>query len=450
MSVSVSLSESRAFGREALIVIGGGAVSGIVAAGLELIAGAGAPQLMAISFGAVVGLVANFADHKIDTPVLRLLLSIAGGFAAALLWTLNPILAGAAAGLLLGGAFALGEDHSGPERAAAISVYGFWMAAAVFVTHTFAVALEMAVVGHVFTGAVWGLFLAFAGGLRRLEWRRDEVIASFREAEADLKGELKRSVEGGRVLYEQILQEVERVPAKDRDRAEEIATETSQALIALCRRSDELGRAAERTSQRKLQMRVLSLDERIANTTDATVRRELEATLDELLEQVKVRRRFDLALARLEARQQRCFTALERLHVSLIQSASGGPGDDAAVLESIASLEKLSDEIRWRNLSVEELCEGEEGVEVDEEDSDELIAEIRAEMDGAAESSDDVEEVEFPTREESVEEPETPTVLDSAAFADEVDGSTADPPGTDGSLESTVEHVEVATAEHSG
>lgn len=448
MSVSVSLSENRAFGRESLIAIGGGVLSGVVATGLGVIAGATLPQLAALAFGALVGLAANFADDTNSTPMLRLILAIAGGAAMALLWPLNALIAGAAGGVLLGSAFVLGEEHSTVERLGLIGLYGLWMTAAVFVTQTLSGLVESAFIANVFTGATWGTFLAFAGGLRRLEWRRDEVLATFKAAEADLHGELASTVTSGRVLYEQILRELERAPAKDRERASEIASETSQALIALCRRADELQSASERTSERKLQMRVVELDERIAGTDDASVRRELEAALDELLHQVKVRKRLDVARARLEARQQRCFTALERLHVSLIQSGTGGSGDDAAVLESLSSLEKLTDEIRWRNLSVEELCGPADSPDASLEiDDDDLIATIRAGLESKPDVARDVVSNDEPA--------ETPTVLDTAAFADDVDASpeglSDGPPGTDGNLESESEvHVEHAHTKRPG
>jgi hypothetical protein len=447
MSVSVTLSEQRAFGREALTAIGGGVAAGAAAAVLNIIAGNPVPQLSALAFGLVVGLVANLADHHRGTPALRLVLGGFAGAAMAILWPINAILAGAAAGVLLGAAFVVGEDLGALESSAVASVYGFWMAAAVFVTQTLAGGIDTTFLAEVFTTTVWGLFVAFAGGLRRLEWRRDEILASFKEAEADLDGELEQTVASGRVLYEQIVQEIERVPARDRDRAQEIASETSQALIALCRRAAELRRAAERTSQRKLQKRVVELDDRIARSTDPTVRRELEATLDELLEQVKVRQRFDVARARLEARQQRCFTALERLHVALIQGAGGGQSDDTAVLESIASLEKLTDEIRWRNLSVDELCEG-PGADDSDTDSDTLIASIRDALDEEAES-----DVSNEWREVVDEPVDNPTVLDSAAFADDGEAALADdpdaPPGTDGSLEQESHDVAYAHADRS-
>lgn len=449
MSVSVSLREERAFGRESLIAIGGGVASGVVATGLAVIAGATLPQLAALAFGAIVGLAANFADDTNSTPMLRLILAIAGGATMAMVWPVHAVLAGAVGGLFLGGAFALGEDHSTFERSAIIAVYAVWMAAAVYVTQTLAGVVESALVANVFTGATWGTFLAFAGGLRRLDWKRDEVLANFREAEADLTGELAQTLKSGRILYEQILQELERTPERDHERAYEIASETSQALIALCRRAEELRSAAERTSARKLQLRVVELDERIGATGDATVKRELQAALDELLEQVKVRQRMDVARARLEARQQRCFTALERLHVSLIQSGTGGAADDAAVIESLVSLEKLTDEIRWRNLSVEELCDDDGSL--DEEstgDDEELIASIRAELDVNGDGV--VDEAERAAAAEDA----SGTVLDTSAFADEVEptdkGLDDGPPGTDGHLESeSAEHVEHAHSNRS-
>lgn len=428
-SVSVSVENPRKLTRETAILVGGGAMAGLVTSGLNLIAGEPVAALGALAFGGVVGLLVNLTDPRAGTPMLRLVLAILGGVTMALLLGLHWAPAAVVGGVLLGLALSLDDGDTRVERAFIVGMYGLALAGATFVTQTLAPLFDSALAASVFSGSTWGVFLAFAGGLKRLKWSRDEVIAEFDEALAELRGDERATLRSGRVLYEQIVRELDRTTdAGMRARAMEIADETSRALVAITRRADELRVAAERTSSRPLQQRIVDLDARIRDARDATVRRELEATLDELVQQVKVRRRFEVARARLEARQQRCFTALERLHVSLVQSSSGA--DDVAVRESIDSLERLTDEVRWRNLSVDELVEDGAPDGDDVVDSEDVVAEIRAELDAAAD--------------DEVVEPEAETVLHGA----ETGASLAEEPGgTDGHVE--VESAsEVATSRH--
>lgn len=429
MSVSVSVESPRKFTKETLIFVGGGALSGLIASGLHLIAGETIPALAALAFGGIVGLLANLTDPRAGTPMLRLVLAILGGASLAILLNVQWILAAAVAGVFLGIAFSLEDGDNAVEKGFFAVLYAVAMVAGLFVTSNVGAQIDVGLAQSVFAGSTWGVFLAFAGGLKRLKWTRDELRAEFNDAHAELQGDERETIRAGRVIYDQIVRELERTPDRaTRDRAVEIATETSRALIAITRRAQQLRQGAERTASRRLQGRIVELDERIEATRDATVRRELEATLEELVEQVKVRKRFDVAAARLEARQQRCFTALERLHVSLVQSTSGA--DDVAVRESIESLEKLSDEIRWRNLSVDELVSDGEPSSSSEEDVDDIVAEIRAELDSRsrdAEQSDDEDEVVLGGSEQ--------TVFDTAS--DSAPEASADPPGTDGSVSAT-------------
>ncbi len=439
MSVSVSVDNPRKLTRESLILVGGGALSGLVATGLNLIAGDTVFALTALAFGGVVGLLANLSDPKAGTPMLRLVLSILGGGLLAALAFVHWALAAAVGGALLGLAFSLEDGDDALEKSFLAGLYGLALIGGLFVTRTLGPMFDVDFASQLFTGATWGVFLAFAGGLKQLQWSRDEVLSELKDAYADLEGAERETIHSGRVLYEQILKELERTrEAATRDRAVEIATETSRALIALTRRSQELRIGALRTSQRQLGSRIVELDERIQNTQDPTVQRELEATLDELVEQVKVRKRFDVARARLEARQQRCFTALERLHVSLVQSASGA--DDGAVRESIENLERLSEEIRWRNLSVDQLVEGADEAMGDEFDSRVIIAELRDEV--VSEATEDEASAEETSGDATFDDetmlgdaPETRTVLDSGASSNEGGGADVDPPGTDGSVD---------------
>ncbi len=433
MSVSVTLENSRAYTREVLLLVGGGAAAGIVTQILELVASTSVPALAALTFGSVLGLGANLTDAREGTPMLRLILAILGGVVwAGLMMTVHPLVGAGVGGFLIGAGYSLEEGDTRLERAWNWTMYGIALALGAFTAATL-IPAGMGVVGLVSTGLIWGVFLAFAGGLKRLNFSRDVIVSEFKEAEAELSGQESENIRNGRALYDQIVRELERTPeARTRDRAEEIARETSRALIALARRASELSVAAEVTSQRHLQMRVIELDERIQAARDQDVRVQLEATLDELLEQLRVRERLDVARARIEAREERCFTALERLHVTLLQGASGALGE-GALDESIDNLEKLSDEIHWRNLSVEELVGDSERPR--ETPGQELLQRIR---ESHEESSEEV----------SLDLEAEPTVLDSESTLEEPEGDedvsdSKYPPGTDGSVAAVEEAAHV-------
>ncbi|GEM_PF-2734038 len=374
MSLSVSLNNSRAFGRETRVLIGGGILSGLIASVLGAAVGTASPLLPALTFGAILGLLANFSDLKAGTPMLRLIVSILGGVAWVILLPYHWALGAAVAGLFFGGAFSMDEKSLLSERALSWAMFSGALALAVFTTRGLFSQIGFSLMENVLSAATWGIFLSFASGLTRLEWNRNEILSSFKESYSEASGEERESIHAGRVLYEQILGELKRVDEKMGERARIIADETSQALLALTRRSGELKLAEERTKGRNLESRVFELDQKISKTRDKSVKKELEATLQEMVEQLRVRRRFGSARARLDARVQRCFTALERLHLSLVQI---GTGDNDAVLEdSLGAMEKLSEEIRWRNLSVDELL-GESSDEEHTLTSDSVVEEIR-------------------------------------------------------------------------
>ncbi len=370
--LSVSLNNSRAFGRESRVLIGGGILAGFIASVLGTAVGTVTPLLTVLTFGAIIGLLANFSDLKSGTPMLRLILSILGGVSWVLLMPFHWAIGAAVAGLFFGAAFSSGEGESMTDKLTGWVIFSAALTLAVFTTNgLFSTLFD--ILQNVLSGATWGLFLAFAAGLKRIEWIRNETLSSFRESYSEAAGEERESLYSGRILYEQILTELKRVDDKTSKRARVIADETSHALITLTRRSGELKLAEERTRGRNLESRVFELDQKISKTKDVTVKKELQAALHEMVEQLRVRRRFGSARARLDARVQRCFTALERLHLSLVQVGSGD--NDSILEESLLSMEKLTEEIRWRNLSVNELLQNEEVIddEIEEELGDEFI-----------------------------------------------------------------------------
>ncbi len=374
MSLSVSLKNPRAFGREFRVLMVSGILAGVIASVLGAAVGTITPLLTVLTFGSILGLVANFSSVKSATPMLRLVLAILGGVIWVFLIRFHWAIGAGVAGLLFGGAFSLNDADSLSDKIIGWIIFSVALMLAVFTTNGLFSSLTD-IVQNVLSSATWGLFLAVAAGLKRLEWIRNETISSFRESYSEASGEERDSLRSGRVLYEQILAELNRLDEATGKRAKDIADETSRALIAFARRAAELQLAEERTEGRNLEARVFELDQKILKTKDLIVRKELKAVLKEIVEQLRVRRRFGTAKAKLDARVQRCFTALERLHLSLVQMGSG----DADVLldESLSSIEQLAEELRWRNLSVDELIGEEKSVQTCELVMDSIIEEIR-------------------------------------------------------------------------
>ncbi|MBA2663266.1 MAG: hypothetical protein H0U74_13345 [Bradymonadaceae bacterium] len=367
MSLNASIADERALSRELFVLIAGGVTAGIVTSGLNIIAGQAIPQLMVLAFGAIIGLFANLSDSKSETSTLRLVLALLGGITWALLVPFSLLGAAAAGGLLIGMAMSLGYGANLVERAMLWGFYGLAMGAAVFTSETlfnvgFLGAFNGPVIGDAITGGLWGLFLCVATGLKHMRFERDLVDEEFQDAIRDV-GALERPLlESASLVYGHILRELERADQRDvAEHARNIATETSRSLVALARRTDELRRAMAHTARVALDKRIEQLDKRIADAEDATVKRELRAAREELADQLSARKRIDVACARLEARQQRCMTALERLHVVLIQNSSIGP-DHVGLQDALESLQMLSDDIRWKDLSAESL-----GIELESE-----------------------------------------------------------------------------------
>lgn len=92
------------------------------------------------------------------------------------------------------------------------------------------------------------------------------------------------------------------------------------------------------------------------------------AALGEIVEQMRTRARLEAAGVRLEARAQRYLTALERLHVTLIQNDSL-TSSDATVHVALDDLARLTEEVHWKNLSLDELVGSGEGFDAPPEAS---------------------------------------------------------------------------------
>ena len=368
MSVRISLENSRYYQRDVVHFFGGGAIAGAVAFILHLVAGAPVSSLLALSFGSTLGLMSNLMDSREGTPMLRLVLSVLAGVVMMLTWNVEPMLSSALCGAFLSMAFTLGEGTRVEKLGWAMlfsiaMVGGVWVSTSIgflmLSSSTFAFSLA--------SGAIWGLFLSFAAGLRRLRFDRDELWSKLNEAEKDLRGEEAQDIRQGRALYEAIQRELERTKEVDlKARALAITRETTEALVAFARRAEELQTALEVTRSRQLEERAKVLRAELLAIRDQHLAREVEATLREVVEQIQVNKKLEVARRRIEAKKQRCFTALERLHVSLLQGGHGAA--DSALAESVSNLERLTDEVEWRNLSVDELVGDEEepigGVEV--------------------------------------------------------------------------------------
>lgn len=385
MATTRESQDQRAYSKELIALFAGGLTTGLATSGLALIAPEHTGPLALMALGAIMGLAANFLDRKGASAALRLVLGVGGGVAMALLFNVHILLAAAVGGLAIGAAFSL-EHGSKGERALVCLGYAGALAAAMYTSQTlldvgFLKSLkDMPLFGHMAQATIWSLFLMLPAGLKHLQWEHDEMITEFRAAKVGLDDKHIGALQTGEETYKRILDEIEREGSKDvQARAQEIAIEVSRGLIELTRRSHELHERVGRTQMRPLEVRARELESRIRSTRDAALRRELVAGLGEVIEQMRSRRRLEAAVARIEARQQRYLTALDRLHVTLVQNDSL-TSSEGAITHSLDELSRLTDEVKYKNLSVDELIDSSfDELEEDEEQIDD--AEIASMLD---------------------------------------------------------------------
>jgi hypothetical protein len=167
---------------------------------------------------------------------------------------------------------------------------------------------------------------------------------------------------------------------------------------------------------RPLEVRARELESRIRSTRDAALRRELVAGLGEVIEQMRSRRRLEAAVARIEARQQRYLTALDRLHVTLVQNDSL-TSSEGALTHSLDELSRLTDEVKYKNLSVDELIDSpfEDLEEQEDEIDDAEIASMLDELQDLTTSAPgELPKPRLPRR-----HPSEPVTLDTGDLEDE-------------------------------
>lgn len=398
MATSEMIDAQRAYTRELLALGLGGVVAGLAASGLGLIAqGNGAP-LSVLSFGAILGLGANLLDAQSGRSVLRLVLGVLGGVSMALLVGVHGLVAAAIGGLFLGAALSLEHGSSLLERGGVWLAYAMALVAAFFTADTlldvgFLSALkDVPVVHDVLRAGIWSVFLMLPAGLKYVRFDSDEVQAEFRRARAGLDDRHLNTLRTAEDTYGRILEEIAREgQAEVRERSADIAREVAQGLIELTRRSNELHATLNRTQARPLEVRARELEARIRGTRDAALKKELVAALGELVEQMRTRRRLETACARIEARQQRYLTALDKLHVTLVQNDSLSQ-TAGALNHSLDELSRLTEEVHYKNLSVDDLVDSafddlEEVSDVEDDEIAALLDEVY-ELSGARASAD--------------------------------------------------------------
>ncbi|MFU8802452.1 MAG: hypothetical protein ACNA8W_01465 [Bradymonadaceae bacterium] len=369
--VAMEIKDENAYSRESTMLILGGLCAGAAGGLLAMLAGHGQDQLLALSFGAVVGLFANLSDPKEERASLRLVMAILAGGAMAFLLSLQPLLAGATGGLLLGAAMGIGKvKDAGLRRVTEAGSYALLLLAGVFTTRVLfgegpLAFADVPMMRPVLEGSVWGLFLALAAGINRMSWPDDETGDLFAEALTEVGGEEREILHSGRSLYGRITEELDGEEQCDvAEQARAIATETAQHLIMLARRTDELRKMLSRGRTREINERHERTRARIEQATDDEVRVQLQAALAELEEQRGMGQRIELASTRLEARQQRCITALERLHVALIHNSAALTGS-AGLADALSSLQRLTEEMHWKNVPMDSLLENDDASFVD-------------------------------------------------------------------------------------
>lgn len=418
MASSKQIDSQREYSRE-LLALGVGAVaSGLGTTLLSTIAQGNDGPLGVLAFGAVMGLASSLLDAKQSRAILRVVFGVMAGASMALLLGVHWIAAAAVGGLLIGASYAIGFGANMIERVGVALAFALALVGGMFTATTlggagiFDAVSDSTLFQNFASHAIWGLFLMLPAGLKYLQWSDDEILAEYKAARAGLAGRHASTLTAAEETYRRVLDEIEREAAKDaRERATEIAHEVSRGLIALTKRSSELHKTIERTQERPLEVRARDLESRIKSTRDPALKRELVAGLGELVEQMRTRRRLETACARIDARQQRYLTALEKLHVTLVQNDSLS-STDGALRHSLDELTKLTEEVRWKNLSVDELVNSSFD-ELEDEQGDDADAELSAllsEIDTLTSSDPFVEESALPR----VEMPE----VEEVAFVD--------------------------------
>jgi hypothetical protein len=366
MSANATLKHEHIFERHLIGLVGGGLAAGVVASILELIVGRGVEALGALSFAAVVGLVINQLDPREDTALMRLVLALTGGVlmagVAGLGFWAAPWWAAMVGGGFLGAALTFDRAQSRGRKWWTWALFGAALPAGVFTAETlfqtgFLQPLDASIVRHALEGTVWGVFMAVAAGMSDLEWDRDSSVGKLDEAIARHRDPVRDYLESAKELYRQVVRECERAEQDDtRRRALEIAADTVSSLLRFAARFDELRSSLQRSNGERLKRRLERMERRLAEAESRSVARELEQARAQIIEQVQMRQRLDLACARLESSLQRSLTTLEKLHLTLVQHATS-TSNDAGLTESLSSLEQLAEEVEFKNLSVDELCE---------------------------------------------------------------------------------------------
>jgi hypothetical protein len=403
MPVTTNIEQPRAFDRATVGLLAGGLAAGGVTAVLATVFNASTAGLGALAFGVVVGLVTYLIDDTEDDALIGLLLSIGGGVtlaaglgagAAATGWIATGI-GGALIGLGAGA-----RRFEGRKRLIWAAVSAAALVAARFTTlellspERFAALDSMALL-QVLSSGIWGLFLAGAVGTGFVRLDRDEVLAKLDRAIAESMSPVDDYLRSATELYEKINGELERGHGTELgERARAITEETIDSLTEFSLRYTELREGISEDKARALRRRAETLDKRIEQARSPELAAQLRKTQDEVLGQLDIQEELELACARLESRGQRCVTMLERLHVTLVQNASGEL-QNAALNESFEELEHLADEVQMKSLSVEQLLaaagDGERADAEAETQRDGLVAEqdAKSEETGADDGLDD-------------------------------------------------------------
>lgn len=453
-----SSQKQRAYTREIMALGAGGLAAGLASSVLQLIAGGHGQPLSMLSFGALLGVAASFIDHREGSSVLRVVLGVVGAVSMILLLGVHSLVALGVGGAFIGAAFSLRHGDNPVQRALIILAYAVALMAGGFTAETllqvgFFKSFNVPVVQDLLRAVIWSAFLMLPGGLKFLDWQSDEIEAELKAAKAGLTPKHRKHLDNAVATYARVRDELRREEQGElRERAEQVAREVCQGIIALTKRASELEDTVAKTDVRPLEERAQDLERRIRGARDVALRRELMAALEEVIEQMRTRRRMEAACVRIEARQQRYLTALERLHVTLIQNDTLS-AKDGAISVSLDELGRLTEEVHWKNLSVDELCGPASDEVEDQEDHgalDELLAELNDLRSGDA--------VVQPRRSGAAAEPLAVTPQDDDPRSgvvltqrftrqDDEDDAVVLPDGADGSIGDEAEHEEDAESQ---
>lgn len=350
---AVEFEKPHRFQREYTSIFGGAAIAAGAATLLQIIAGWEIPWMSGLAFGGIVGLVLSLRDQEEGTWFLRLALALLGGISLGFLAQFSWLMGAFVGGVLL--AFAVFATDKEPYDWRTYGVVGFTglLTALGFYTADVLAAGYPAFIANSITCMTLAFFLSTGVGARRLSARPNPMADEYTDALQTMTPRDRDRLKMGRKTYEEIRARIASFPPEFASRAESAVDETFAALVKTLKRNSEMRTLPKRQTLFELEKKIAEYEKQLAHADDPQVKGAIMEVLDELIAQKRERNRLEAARVRVEARVEKCFTALDRLHISLIQSGSSDTHD--GLRYTMDELEDLNDSLAAQELTLEEL-----------------------------------------------------------------------------------------------